>query len=180
MYCWKTVNLSKDYGLHRIVFISVLLSIFSFIMLYLPLNMIHGETVLKSDKFLFFLALICLTVPIHKCLHVLPLLLCGRRISIKLKKRAFYSFLHFTPYSGVHKKLMLISLLTPFLLVTSMMISASMQLPQYLHYFSMIAAFHIGWCVPDFLYIRQLVIAPKSCIIEEYNDDFEILIDTNP
>lgn len=44
------------------------------------------------------------------------------------------------------------------------------------HYFYMISSIHAGYCLPDLLFALHLVKAPKSCLIDQESDGFDILV----
>ncbi|TXC89716.1 DUF3267 domain-containing protein [Metabacillus litoralis] len=176
MNCWKTINLSKDVGLHRISFISMLTMICVFILTYLPINLFFSKVHLKDGHFLMFVLLMVSMIPIHKILHALPLLLCGCRVEMKIKFYYMFPSFQLKACNGIKKHNMLISLLTPFIVFTTVFLYGSILFPAYMHYFSIAMAFHIGLCVPDFIFIKHLLLAPRSCFVEEFDDGFEVLV----
>ncbi|MBD1380712.1 DUF3267 domain-containing protein [Metabacillus arenae] len=176
MNCWKTINLSKDFGFQRLLLISLITMISAFISFYVPLNFIHSNVQLQEDHFLLFMCFIFITFIVHKLLHFIVLIACGQKVSLKMEMLLFYPQLRIRACHSISKNLMLLSLVTPFVILTPIFLWASVYFPQYYHYFAMLAAFHTGCCVPDFIYIRQLVFAPKYSLVEEDKDDFEILI----
>ncbi len=176
MNCWKTINLTRDIGLNRILFISMLTMIFVFILTYLPINLLFPTIHFKDGYFLLFMLLLITMIPIHKLLHAIPLLICGCRVSVHIKFYWVFPALQLKACEGIKKKRMIISLLAPFILFTLFLLVFGMYFPAYMHYFSIAMAFHIGLCVPDFLFLKQLLFAPKLCFIEEYEDGYEVLI----
>lgn len=175
MNCWKTINLSKDYGFHRLIIVSVLTMMITFISIYLPLVVVFPSVQLKEGNFLLFLLLMACVVPCHKLLHAVPLWMSGYRVSLKMKLQAYVPVIYIKTNCNVNKTNMLLSLLTPFLAITALMIAGLMNFPSYLHYFSLGIAFHTGLCITDFIFLNQLVKAPKKCVIEEADESFEIL-----
>lgn len=69
-----------------------------------------------------------------------------------------------------------INLLLPNVHLTTALILGSMYFPAYMHYFCIALPFHIGLCVPDFIFIKHLLFAPKMCFIEEFEDGYEVLV----
>ncbi|MDR0136320.1 DUF3267 domain-containing protein [Metabacillus idriensis] len=175
MNCWKTINLSKDYGFHRLFIVSVLTMMITFISIYLPLVVVFPSIHLKEDHFFLLLLFIICIVPCHKLLHAMPLWMYGYRVSLKLKFQSYMPILFLKTNCNVSKASMTLSLLTPFVIVTAVMIAGLMHFPAYLHYFCLAIAFHTGLCVTDFIFLSQLSKAPKACFIEEADESFEIL-----
>lgn len=175
MNCWKTINLSKDYGFHRLFIVSVLTMMFTFISIYLPLVVAFPSVQLKEGHFLLFLLFIAGVVPCHKLLHAVPLWMSGYRVSLKIKLQTYLPVIYIKTNCNVNKTNMILSLITPFLTVTALMIAGLVTNPSYLHYFCLGIAFHTGLCVTDFIFLKQLVKAPKTCVIEEADESFEIL-----
>lgn len=179
MYCWKTINLSRDIGLHRILFISMLTMIVVFILTYLPINLLFPKIHYHDEHFLLFMFTLISMMPIHKLLHVVPLVLTGCRVSLTVKFYRVFPTFQLKTCEGIKKKRMMISLLTPFLTFTILLVIGGLYYPAYMHYFSIALAFHIGMCVPDFLLLKHLLFAPKVCTIEEFEDGYEVLVHNN-
>jgi len=179
MYCWKTINLSRDIGLHRILFISMITMILVFILTYLPINLLFPKIHFDDGHFLLFMFILVCMMPVHKLLHVFPLILTGCRVSFNIKFYRVFPTFQLKACEGIKKKRMIISLLTPFLTFSILFVIGGIYFPAYIHYLSIAFAFHIGMCVPDFLLLRQLLFAPKVCTIEEYEDGYEVLVQNN-
>jgi hypothetical protein len=177
MNCWKTINLSKDVGSHRMIFISMLTMIFVFILTYLPINLLLPKDHLNDEHFLLFVLLLISMIPIHKLLHAFPLILSGCRVSLKIKCYYMLPILQIRTCHGINKRTMILSLLSPFLICTSVFLFCSPYFPAYVHYLCIALAFQIGLCVPDFIFIKHIISAPKTCFIEEYEDGYEVLVE---
>ncbi|MBS2968253.1 DUF3267 domain-containing protein [Metabacillus sp. KIGAM252] len=177
MNCWKTIDLSKDYGFQRLFLYFVLASITAFIILYLPLSLVDSSRKLDAGHVLYLLAILLVILPLHKILHALPLMLCGKMPKMKMEYAAMIPIIRLKPCAGITKQVMLATLLSPFLIFTAISIQASILMPEYVHYFCMAAALHIGWCVPDLIYARLIIAAPRTCIVEEDRNALEILIE---
>ncbi|APH06049.1 DUF3267 domain-containing protein [Bacillus weihaiensis] len=176
MNCWKTISLSKDVGMYRILFISLLTSIFVFIVTYLPINLLFSKVHLKDGHFLLFILLILCMIPAHKFLHAIPLLLSGCRVSMKINYYFHLPSMQINACKSIKKRQMMLSLMTPFLFFTVLFIAGSLWLPSYMHYFSIAMAIHIGLCVPDFIFTKHVLFAPKLSYIEAFEDGYEILV----
>lgn len=80
-------------------------------------------------------------------------------------------------WQRVPKNIMLYSLLSPFCVISPVYFVLGVAFPMYAHYFIIIASIHAGYCLPDFLFAWKLLKAPKSCIIDQAQDEFDILVD---
>jgi len=179
MTCWRTINLSKDYGFHRMVIVSLMTMLFTFIIFYVPLNLVHSSIKLETDGFFIFILSLLFIFPAHKILHSLPLLLAGKKISIEFSRIAeVIPIFKVSSKERIPKPLILAILLTPFLVITICMLAGCFLSPQYIHYFTIIAAVNLGFCVTDFLLIKHLIRAPKRCVVEEFKDGYDILINS--
>lgn len=176
MICWKTINLSKDVGHYRILLLSILTMFFIFILTYLPIHLLFPNVRLKDDHFFMFILLLLSIIPIHKLLHAAPLLISGSRVSIKVKLFYLLPVIQIKTSQSIKKKNMLLSLMSPFLIITIALLLGSIIFPAYAHYFCIAIAFHIGFCVPDFIISKYLLLAPKTSLIEEFDDGYEVLI----
>lgn len=176
MSCWKSINLSKDYGLPRISILSLLVMLGSFVFIYLSLSMVYKTVELQDNYVLAFLSGLLLVPAAHQFLHILPAWLFFKRASLKLKKKYGLPVVYTRFHQSMSKQLSLVCLSAPFLILTSTFMLCSYWLPEYMHYFSMMSAINIGLSVTDFIYILLFLKAPKRCYIENFNDGFDILI----
>ncbi|MCA1030881.1 DUF3267 domain-containing protein [Bacillus timonensis] len=178
MTCWKTINLSKDYGFHRIALISLITMFFAFILFYLPLNLMFSKIHLHEDGLWLFSIALIFVFPFHKVLHAFPLWMTGKRVKLNFKRLfLFIPVLSTRCQYSLSKRMTMIVLLTPFITITSTMLIACFLFPAYIHYFTIIAAVNLGFCVTDFICLNQFMKAPKACIIEEIEEGYEILIE---
>ncbi|KEZ47382.1 DUF3267 domain-containing protein [Metabacillus indicus] len=176
MNCWKTINLSKDYGFHRLSILAAFIMMTTFIGIYLPLMVVFPYIHLKADHFLLLLLFAFCVVPCHKLLHALPLWMAGYRVSLKCRVQSYIlPVIYLKTNCNVSKTMMLLSLAAPIVLVNSVLAAGLIAFPSYLHYFSLGIAFHTGICITDFIYMNHLLKAPKACYIEEADESFEIL-----
>ncbi|MFS0862516.1 DUF3267 domain-containing protein [Fredinandcohnia sp. 179-A 10B2 NHS] len=176
MTCWKTINLSKDYGFHRITLISFISMFMAFILFYLPLNLMYSSIDLREEGSLFFVLALVLIYPLHELLHIIPFWLSGKRITIILKWYGAVPVISTRSKYSLSKPFITGVLLTPCLVLTFLLLGACILFPGYIHYFTIAAAINFGLCVPDFIYLKQIIRAPKSCLIEEIEDGYDILI----
>ncbi|QOR67416.1 DUF3267 domain-containing protein [Cytobacillus suaedae] len=177
MTCWRTINLAKDYGFHRIVLISIITMFFTFVLIYIPLNLMHPNAHLNEDGILFFLTGCLIVFPVHKLLHGLPLFILRKKFKLTASSNIlFMPVLTIRLKQTLSKSIIITALIMPFLLITSLMLIGSFMFPGYIHYFSIIAALNLGLCVPDLICLRHVLQAPKTSQIEEVDDGYSILV----
>ena len=176
MHCWKTINVKKQYGFDRIFMLSILLVMAVFSFFHITLEILHDNR-LSDDRFAIFLISLILLYPIHKLLHLCPLIRYRNRIHCSIKKQiGFMPILSIRIKEPVPKVRFLFSLLAPFLILNSFLIAGAFLLPAFGHYFTMLLAYHCGLCLIDLLYIKNLARSPKKALIEETETGYEILI----
>ncbi|MRG86920.1 DUF3267 domain-containing protein [Salinibacillus xinjiangensis] len=175
--CWKTVNISREIGQGRIYIMSSFMALLAFILLFLPYSIYHHNVLIK-DHGLLPLIITLLTLPlVHKLTHVIPLILCYRRIKVHLHlTMGFIPTLTCKLRSFLSKKTTMFMWLGPTLFLTIPGIVAAIVLPSYYPYILLYTAINIGLSFKDFVYIKQIVNAPKKCLIEEAKDGYDILI----
>lgn len=179
--CWKTINMSKQYGFQRMAFLSIITMLFTFIFLYVPITYFFIPASAFYDKhFHFFIFGIILLYPLHKMMHYLPIAHLGAKVRKRIEwKYGIYPIIHIRVSEPISKPLFLLSLFFPFIIISFFFVCLCLLLPNYIHYFTILSAFHVGICVPDFIYGKNIVRAPKQCFIEENDEGFEILINKN-
>lgn len=157
--------------------LSLATMLFTFIILYIPLTYFLLPTSYYDNHFFVFVFLLMIMHPIHKLLHYLPLAHLGLKVRKKVEwKLLFYPIIEIKVTEPISKKLFLVSLFMPVIIVSSVFIIACFLFPNYVHYLTMLMAFHIGLSVPDFIFGKSILTAPKCSYIEENEDGFEILI----
>ncbi|QDP39721.1 DUF3267 domain-containing protein [Radiobacillus deserti] len=177
MNCWKSINLSKEFGSNRIYLISMIVGLLSFIILYLPFSIIHHSSNVK-DYGLFPLLFGLLILPLaHKVAHLVPLLVMNKKIKIKWKnKKKNLPNFSFRTHGKMSKNTSLFVLLSPTVLITIPCIVGGYFIPDFFAYFVLFAAINITFSLEDFLYAAYLVKAPKRCVIDNAQDGYDILI----
>lgn len=177
MNCWKSINLTKEFGTNRINIVSFLIGLLSFIFLYVPISIIQGSTHV-NDIGLFPLLVALIVLPtIHSFMHILPLFFMNKRLKI-INKRKKTILPVFTYYTKLHltKKVSLLVAITPTIFVTVPGIVASYIFKDYSVYILLFTAAHIGISFIDYLYMIHIIKAPKEAYIENSADGFDILI----
>lgn len=176
MHCWKTINVNKQYGLDRLYLLAALMSLGVFMGFYIMLNIIYTDP-LSDQYFLFFILAIVAIYPLHKLLHFLPLIGCRKNIKLIVKKQwKTVPMISLHIKEPVPKIRFIFTLITPFLIMNTVIIITSLLYPAYSHYFAMLLAYHCGLCLTDLIYIRNLAHSPKDALIEETDTGFEILV----
>lgn len=177
MNCWKTINLSRDLGNQRLKVVSLLVMITAFIIIYVPLSIINQDVHLNDDYLHLFLICLFLLIPIHLVCHAIPVWLTGQRIKVKVSlKSRVLPILGIEYNHSLSRNIKIASFLAPTLVMTCPLLYYSVACPQYMHYFSIIAAVNIGLSVTDMIYFAILIKAPRKCIIEHTKHSFDILI----
>lgn len=177
MNCWKSVNITREFGMNRLYMVSFILGLLSFIFLYVPFSIFHGDIhVNESGIIPLFIGLIFLPT-IHTFMHILPLIIMNKRVKLKYKKSKKVLSL-FTYYTKGHvtKKATLAALLTPTVFITIPGVIASYIFADYYVYLLLFTAVHIGMSFIDFLSVLYIAKAPKAAFVENSNNGFDILI----
>ncbi|MFC4403176.1 DUF3267 domain-containing protein [Gracilibacillus xinjiangensis] len=177
MNCWDTINVEKKLGVSRIIILSLIFGLLSFITLYLPFTFIHTKAVIQDYGFIPLLAGLAILPILHKLFHVIPL-----KISNKQLKITWAFALYFIPYLKVcsntktSKPILLIALVAPTIFITIPCIIAGYLYPSYYPYLLLYGAVNLSLSYVDFIYIKHLWKAPKKCIISNDEQGYDILI----
>ncbi|MFC3040687.1 DUF3267 domain-containing protein [Virgibacillus xinjiangensis] len=177
MNCWKSININKEFGLQRMNFISFLVSILAFTVLYVPVSIVHGRMPNNEAAFVPFLIVLFFLPMIHTLMHILPLIVMNKRVNFVYKKK--YKCIPVISYSTKYhltKKVSFITAGAPSLLLTVPGIAASYMFPEYYFYFLVLASIHIGMSFIDYLYMVYIWKAPKCAFIDNRHDGFDILL----
>ncbi|MBM7601695.1 hypothetical protein JOC34_004123 [Virgibacillus halotolerans] len=177
MNCWKSINLVKEFGYYRLLFISFLIGLFAFILLYVPVSISHHASHVKESGFLVFIVALLLLPAIHSLTHIFPLIIMNKQVKIvcKVKNRLLPVFSYYTKYL-LTKRTSLFVALAPTLFITIPGIAASCFYVDYYVYILLFTAAHIGFSFLDILYVANIVKAPKRAYIEYGDNGFDILL----
>lgn len=179
MHCWKTINIEREYGTTRLYLLACIVFILVFCFSYITMNF---QFIARHEDHLLwlFILFIPFIYPIHKALHYFALFKYRKSVGFHFKIRyIFIPIVHMQLQQSIPKKMYIFTLLTPFILINTGLISAGLSFPQYAHYFSLLLAFHCSICLMDILYVKHLMSAPKHAIIEETPRGYEILVPLN-
>ncbi|WP_046175414.1 DUF3267 domain-containing protein [Domibacillus indicus] len=174
MKCVRMYNFEKTHGYNKLFFLSLLTSMLVFLLAFSFMQSYYSKP-LHAHGFSWFASGILIIYPLHKLLHLFPVL--GYRPKVNWERK--YSFLPVISVvirSPMPKKRFLVCLSLPFFVINPIMAAGAMLWPAYLHYFTIAAAFHTGICLFDFLYIKALLSCPKNAVIEKDLDGFEVLV----
>ncbi len=177
MNCWKSIYLNREFGTHRLTIFSTLLTLLYFIAFYLVFSMLYPTTKHAIVPILPFLGSLAVLFPIHKLIHWLPLTLAGLKATMKLEKGlVLVPMMRCETCSPISRNLFLVAALSPAFIITAAAITASVYLPSYVSFFSILAAINLGFSFSDFLYASQVLRAPKNAYVEDRSEGFHILI----
>lgn len=176
MNCWKSINVTKQYGLHRLYFISFLTGLLSFIILYVPVSILHGTHAVKEIGMVGFIAAILLLPMMHAVMHILPLILVKKRINPKKysMRSLLLPSLAYTQHF-MSKRMSIAIASAPTLFITIPGLIASCLFVEYDVYILLFTSAHIGFSYIDFLFIAHIYKAPKKSFVENGIHNFDIL-----
>ena len=177
MNSWKTVNFTKQYGSHRIFFLSSLTMVLCFIIFYVPAQFLFETNRFYDNYFFLLIFALWFIYPLHKLFHFLPI------AHVKEKMKTTFGFkygiipnIQIQVYEPVTKRLFMLALLSPFIVINCLLIGACYLFPHYVHYFTILLAYHVGICLPDMICAKNVISAPIQSYIEENDDGIEILL----
>ncbi|MFC7688235.1 DUF3267 domain-containing protein [Ureibacillus sp. GCM10028918] len=156
--------------------ISLFIIVFS--ISFLALGRVH-PTFYRDDFFWLFALCFVLIYPIHKLLHYYSLFEYRKSVKLRLKvEYRFIPIIRMRIKSIIPKKRYVITLLAPFVIINGVLIFVAVSYKEYAHLSCLLLAFHCSICLIDFLYIKNLIHAPKNSVIEETPRGCEILVPT--
>lgn len=173
MHSWKSIHVSGRDGLYRLIMVSLITILLSFVLLYSVAHTFVEGVRLNDQYFSLFLLSLFILYPIHKLLHLLPLKMNGISCRLVMKKHGRLKIRFTDP---VTKIAYMISLIFPFVTIKIVGVIFIVLVPEYFHYTVLLLALHTGLCVEDFIYLKNIFRTPKSCLIDETEDSLEILI----
>ncbi|WAA08716.1 DUF3267 domain-containing protein [Fervidibacillus albus] len=172
MHCWKTVKIDQLYGEWQLIGFSGITIFVAYTLIFLPLSFLLDLRNIHDDYFFVFVAVLLSLYPIHKAVHLIALSVLKGKIVLLRRKLYRWRIIVAEP---MEKKKYMVALLMPFFLLNSVLLIAIFMFPSYFHYTAFLLAFHIGVCVPDFIYLKSMFHSPVNCLIEESDEGYEIL-----
>ncbi len=178
MNCWKSFNISKQYGSFRLTLLSFVGAVFYYILFYLSFEKTFLNAHFTGYDLVALTAAMFFVWPAHKLLHILPVLMSGKKASLSFEK----SRLHSIPviYTNIpctlKKRTSVFVVLCPFVLLTAGSCLVSFFLPSYIYFFAVIGAMNFGISTKDLVYFVHLIAAPADAFIEDDRTGCKILI----
>ncbi|WP_174616206.1 DUF3267 domain-containing protein [Virgibacillus ihumii] len=177
MNCWKSININKEFGLNRLYLLSFLIGLAVFIFLYMPISIIHGTVEIYDYGIIPLLIALFLLPTIHSFMHVLPLIMMNKRAKLVFKrKNKLFPIINYYTKKHLTKKASIVVAIAPTMFLTIPGLMGSFLFVHYHVYFLIFTAFHIGITLTDFLYVFNIVKAPKHSYIESTDDEISILV----
>ncbi|WP_064092131.1 DUF3267 domain-containing protein [Rossellomorea aquimaris] len=176
MHCWKSINLEKQFGFYRVFLLSSIIMMMVFSFIYVPIKLLFPSSFYDNHLMVFIFGLISI-YPMHKFFHFLPIFPYVSKMKWKCnRKLAILPIVSLRVDIPISKYRYLLALITPFLIINSILLYGCFHFAHYSHYFTMLLAYHSGICAIDFIYVKQLMSSPKNALIEENEEGYEILI----
>ncbi|HEY4553435.1 MAG TPA: DUF3267 domain-containing protein [Bacillaceae bacterium] len=176
MHCWKTVGVDRKYFFFRNFFISAMVGLFVFILLYIPMQLLFHEP-LEDRNFLMFFLILLMIYPLHKLLHVIPIMDFRKHFIWRVNRYfRILPVLSVKVMNPIPKGRYSIALLFPFLSISAILFAAIFLFPQYGHYITILFAYHTAICVNDLIYVKMLMSTPRNALVEENEEGYEILV----
>lgn len=175
MNCWKSCNISQDYGSNRIVILSLLSTLSYFVMFYVSFTTMYSNTLVTFN---IAISVGCLLAvwPMHKILHCLPFWITGKQATLTFNKINGIPFLNCVVSDAIPKWLSLVSVSFPLIIVTAITLIFAVVFPDYIQYYSIFGSLNFGMSVTDVLYIMILLRAPSKSFVEDDLNTIKILI----
>ncbi|WP_408009502.1 DUF3267 domain-containing protein [Pseudalkalibacillus sp. A8] len=174
MNCYKSINITKDFGKLRLLLMSTLFSLTYFIVYFMVFRMFHPETIYFQTGLMPLLLSTILIIPFHTFLHCLPIWFTGHKASFGIGENRF-SF--FCRIPGVlSRRVALIAVAFPLIVITLLSLIGSVVFPELLHLFAIVSTLNIFLCVKDMIYIIHLWNAPKDSFLEDGDTGFQIIV----
>ncbi|RLL45007.1 DUF3267 domain-containing protein [Oceanobacillus piezotolerans] len=180
MNCWKSYNIKKEIGLHRLYLISTLIGVLAFIILYVPYSIVHNSIEVNEYGIIPLLIAVILLPAMHSFMHIISLKIMNKSALIVIK-RTYKWFPVFTYYTKSHvtKKVSLLTACAPTIFITIPGLAASFLFADFYVYILLFTSLHIGITFIDFWYINHILRAPKQSFIQKDKDGFDILLKLN-
>ncbi|WP_163101699.1 DUF3267 domain-containing protein [Peribacillus alkalitolerans] len=176
MNCWKSINLSKQYGLPKIMILSLLTMLLSFAVIYTFLSVGINPEKLNDDRYVWLFLGILIIYPLHKLLHYLPLMKNLDKVKWYMGPYKYFPIFSIRVTEPIHKNLFILALISPFIIITACLSAGALLFEHYAHYFTILLSLHMGLCVSDFISIKNILGSPNRCFIEENENGYEILV----
>lgn len=176
MNCWKSININRDYGLQRIMILSILIGLFYFVIFYVSLSLLFPQVHYQGIGLTYLILSLLLVFPIHKLLHCLPVWLMGKKAYLKFQFENYMFPMIYCKFPKVlSKNVSLVATITPTIFITAIAIIGSIIFPVFIPFFSIFSTLNITLGIIDFIYVIHLWNAPRSAFLEDNHYGFHIL-----
>ncbi|MFC0189828.1 metalloprotease family protein [Fictibacillus aquaticus] len=178
MNCYKSINIQKTMGSQRLLILSLFSGLAFFMLFYDLFLAFFPETIIIEAGGWPFLLSILFILPVHKIGHCLPLWLSGIPAGLVYKRTSgSVPYIHCQFKTALSLKIMKLSVLSPFFLITSGCFASAYSWPVFMPFFITFAAVNFALSIYDFIYYSCLLKAPKEALIEDHDiNGFFILI----
>ncbi|SDY45922.1 Putative zincin peptidase [Evansella caseinilytica] len=174
MNCWKTISIANEFDKGRLWLLSALTMLIYFLLFFVIFSTFQPNTLFVDYGILFFILLILAAIPLHLFLHCLPIWLAGKRATFGVRKDQ-WPYFYYSTKEVLPKRLVLLAVCFPALVITAGSILITVLHPQWMHYTAIVSAFNSGMCVYDFLNVLIIKAAPKKSFVEEHRDGYHVL-----
>jgi hypothetical protein len=176
MNCWKSLNLSKEFGSVRLVILSLFGMICYFVIFNLTFTNLFGSQNITDFNALVFLCCLLLVYPVHKLLHCLPIWLFGRKVRLTFDRETSFLKLFCDITGVIPKRLYMVVILFPLIFMTVGLSILTLCFPNGIDYYLITGTVNFGISTTDLLYFVYIISAPRHAIIEDDRDGCHILI----
>ncbi|WP_240376435.1 DUF3267 domain-containing protein [Bacillus piscicola] len=178
MNCWKSINVKKDYHTSKLTLYSISSMIGVFVVSYLFFSFYHNDVHYAEVGLLQTCLFFTLLFPFHTLLSIVPLWCAG----VRVKLHAHHSKIKILPRitkeskKPINRNTYLLAILFPTVFAGLVSLLGAFLFPSYMHFFLLVLAFNTGLGVYDFIYVKQLLGAPRDSLIEQKQNSLDILL----
>ncbi|SEP80572.1 DUF3267 domain-containing protein [Piscibacillus halophilus] len=177
MTCWKSINVSKELGYNRLVILSTLLGLTTFLFMYVPFSIIYSGVTIKAPSIYIVLSSLILIPLLHKLTHAIPIMFTDKEFHFRWGfKYKYIPILRIQMKSSLSKRTSILTMLAPTLKITVPLMLALIGFPMYFPIIILCLALNIGISLQDLIALGYFVKAPRNSIIEKSQENYDILI----
>lgn len=180
MQSWKSINMDLQFKERQLLVVSIIISIFTFIILYVPFSFTFNVEKLSDQFFPLFVMAFLSIYPLHKLFHLLLLVILKESFSLSCQNYIFIFFrFQIKVTNPVYKWKYVAALILPFIIISGIFIFLLFLFPEFGHFTTLLLSYHTGICSFDFICLKALINSPKKSLIEENDEGYEILTSNN-
>ncbi|MFD2639272.1 DUF3267 domain-containing protein [Piscibacillus salipiscarius] len=177
MTCWKSINVTKELGYNRLVILSTLLGLVTFLIMYVPFSIIYSGVTIKAPSIYIVLSSLILIPILHKLTHAIPIMFTDKEFHFRwIIKYKYIPFLKIQMKSNLSKRTSIITMLAPTLMITLPLMLALIGFPVYFPIIILCLALNIGISLRDWIALGYFAKAPRHSVIEKSKENYDILI----